>query len=171
MGGLSELNEDTTMSSDLDSQAAITEKDVFERLEQLERTVYVPIVPGEVTQWLGAVAEAVKRVEDIACEYFRVVHTDLFEQIADRDPEQNARVQDLDGEDDEICAGLRALVDFADKLHGAGDYVEPDERQIAGATKELSNRAAALVQRIRKHEAEISTWHMEAMLRDRGPVD
>jgi hypothetical protein len=28
-----------------------------------------------------------------------------------------------------------------------------------------------MVQRIRKHETEISTWHVEAMLRDRGPVD
>jgi hypothetical protein len=159
------------MSTEIDTEAHITEKDVFERLEQLERAVNVPIVPGEVTRWLGALTREAKLVEETACEYFRVVHTDLFEQISDHDPEQNARVQQLDGEDDEICASLHALVELAEKLHGAGDHVEPDERQISGATKELSDRAIALVLRIRKHETEISTWHVEAMMRDRGPVD
>jgi hypothetical protein len=57
------------------------------------------------------------------------------------------------------------------KLSGASEHVEPDERKIAGALQELSDRVVALVQRVRKHETEISTWHTEAMLRDRGPVD
>jgi hypothetical protein len=159
------------MSTDLHPAVRVTEKDVFERLEQLERTVYVPIVSGEVTQWLDAVAKSVKRVEETVCGYFRAVHPALFEQITEYDPEQNSRVQALEGEDDEICACLHALVDFAEKLQGAGEFVEPDERLIANATKELSDRAVGLVLRIRKHETEISTWYVEAMMRDRGPVD
>jgi hypothetical protein len=159
------------MSTDLHPVSQLTEKDVFERLEQLERTVYVPIVSGEVAQWLDAVAKGIRRVEETTCEYFRVVHTDMFQQMAELDPEQNARVQALDQEDDKICADLHALVELAEKLQGAGDSVGPDERLIATATKELSDRTVAMVQRIRKHETEISTWHMEAMLRDRGPVD
>lgn len=159
------------MSADVQPAGQLTEKEVFERLERLERAVYVPIVSGEAAQWLASVTQAIEQVEETACEYFRIVHTDLFEQIAEVDPEQNARVQSLDQEDDEICEHLRALVDFAKKLQNAGDIVEPDERRIATATKELSDRAVALVMRIRKHETEISTWHVEALVRDRGPVD
>jgi hypothetical protein len=159
------------MSTEIHPVQQLTEKDVFERLEQLERSVYVPTVSGEVPQWLETVAEGIRRVEQTACEYFHVVHTDLFRQMAELDPEQNARVQSLDQEDDNICADLHALVELAEKLQGAGDYVEPDERLIATATKELSDRTVAIVQRIRKHETEISTWHVEAMMRDRGPVD
>src|SRR5262245_37399550 len=132
------------MSTELNTESHITEKDVFERLAKLERAIYVPMVAGEVTEWLGAVSRAAKKVAETTCEYFRVVHTDVFEQIAEHDPEQNARVQELDREDDEICASLHALVDFAEKLHGAGDCVEPDERLIVGAIKELSDRAVAL---------------------------
>ncbi len=159
------------MSTDLHPEMSVTEKDVFERLEQLERTVYVPIVSGEVTQWLDAVGKSIRRVEETVCGYFRAVHPALFEHITEYDPEQNSRVQTLEREDEEICAGLHALVEFSAKLQGAGDCVEPDERLIGNATKELSDRAVGLVLRIRKHETEISTWHMEAMLRDRGPVD
>jgi len=159
------------MTTDLHSTAHVTEKDVFERLERLERAVYVPMVPGEVAQWLEAVATAANEVEETACEYFRTVHPGIFRQIAEQDPEQNPRVQILEQEDEEICTCLRAFVEFAEKLHGAGAQVELDERLIAGATKELSDRAVAMVQRIRRHETEISTWHVEAMLRDRGAVD
>ena len=159
------------MSTDLHSETHITEKDVFEQLEKLERTVYVPIVSGEVTQWLDAVVKAIKSVDETACGYFRAVHPELYEQITEQDPEQNSRVQALEREDDEICASLQALVDFAEKLKGVGKCVEPDERRLANVNKELSDRAVGLVQRIRKHETEISTWHVEAMMRDRGPVD
>jgi hypothetical protein len=159
------------MSTDLHPETRITEKDVFERLAELERAVYVPVVSGEVTQWLDAVAKAIKQVEATACDYFRVVHPELYEQIAEQDPEQNSRVQTLEQEDDEICASLQALVDFAEKLQGVGNCVESDERRLANVTKELSDRAVGLVLRIRKHETEISTWHVEAMMRDRGPVD
>jgi hypothetical protein len=159
------------MSTELHAVRRLTEKDVFQRLEQLECTVYVPIVSGEVAQWLESVAQGIRDLEEITCEYFRLVHTDLFKQMAEIDPEQNARMQSLDQEDDRICADLHALLELAEKLQGAGDYVEPDERLIATATKELSDRTVAMVQRIRKHETEISTWHVEAMMRDRGPVD
>jgi hypothetical protein len=91
--------------------------------------------------------------------------------MAEMDPEQNARVQMLDEEDDLICVDLHALGELADKLQAAGDAVEPDERLISTATRELSDRAVAIVQRMRKHETEISTWHVEALVRDRGPVD
>jgi hypothetical protein len=159
------------MTTELQSARQPTEKDVFERLEHLERTVYVPSVSGEVPQWLDAVSKAIHEAADTTCDYYRLVHTDLFKQMTELDPEQNARVQMLDQADDEICAGLHALGEFAEKLRGAGDLVEPDERLISGATQELAQRAVALVLRIRKHETEISTWHVEAMLRDRGPVD
>jgi hypothetical protein len=151
--------------------AHVTEKEVFQRLEQLERTVYVPIVPGEAAQWLETVVKAVKRVEETACEYFRTVHPELFGQIAEHDPEQMARVQSLEQEDEEIGACLHDVAELAEKQRSAANQVEPDERLIAGATEDLSDRAVALVQRIRRHETEISTWHVEALLRDRGAVD
>lgn len=159
------------MATDIDREKHLTEKEVFQQLEHLERAIYVPVVSGEVTQWLTAVSEIAHETADTVCEYFQVVHTELYQQISDLDPEQNARVQALDHQDDEICAGLQALVQFAEKLRGAGDLVEPDERLMTGAIKELSDRAVNLVLQVRKHETEISTWHVEAMLRDRGPVD
>jgi hypothetical protein len=159
------------MSAELHPLHPITEKELFERLERLERAVYVPMVSGEVAQWLDAVTKGIRELEEATCDYYRVVHTDVFQQMTELDPEQNALMQVLGEEDDNICEDLHSLAVLAEKLQAAGDQVEPDERLIATATKELSDRTIAIILRIRKHETEISTWHVEAMVRDRGPVD
>ena len=109
------------MSTELEPQTHITEKDVFERLEQLERAVYVPIVPGEVTQWLDALTREAKRVEETACEYFRVVHTELYRtNLRNRIRSRIRGCSSSDGEDDEICAGLHALVELGRKVARGG---------------------------------------------------
>jgi hypothetical protein len=149
----------------------LTEAYLFERLEALERAVNVPIVSGEVGNWLSSVLSAARDVEETTCGYYSSVHPDLFRQIVENDPGQNSRVQTLEQEDEEICNGLHEVVEFARKLDVAGDAVEPDERLIANATNELSERLISAILRVRKHETQISTWHVEAMLRDRGDVD
>jgi hypothetical protein len=87
------------------------------------------------------------------------------------DPEQHPRVQALEQEDGEICASLRDVLDFSNSLRKAGDAVEPDERLLSNAIEELSEKVINIVLRIRKHETQLSTWHLEAMSRDRGTVD
>lgn len=159
------------MSTDLHHLVQVTEKEVFARLEELERAVYVPIVSGEATQWLDAVAQAVKQVEETVCGFYRTAHPELLRQIAEQDPEQAPRVQALEQEDEDICAAVHAVVELAEKLQATSESIEPDERRMAGAAQELSDRSIAQVQRIRKHETVISTWFTEALLRDRGPVD
>jgi hypothetical protein len=153
------------------TKPAISEPDVFQQLERLERAVYVPIVSGEAARWLASVTKAAQQVEKTVCEYYQSVHPQLYQQIADHDPEQMPRVQGLEQEDEEICKVLRDVVAFARKLHGASEQIEPDEHLISTATKELSDRLVGIILRIRKHETEVSTWHVEAMLRDRGAAD
>jgi hypothetical protein len=157
------------MSVRVNSQ--LTEKDIFRRLEQLERAVNVPLVSGEVDRWLESVTASAQSAEATICEYYREVHPQLFQQIAELDPEQYPRVQKLEEGDEAICTSLRETVDLARKLQSSVSLVEPDERLLSKATKELTDRVIAVVLRTRKHETEISTWHVEAMIRDGGAGD
>jgi hypothetical protein len=153
------------------ANSQLTEKQVFRLLEQLERSVYVPLVSGEAARWLESVTAAAQAAQSTICEYYRQVHSQLFKQMAELDPEQFPRFQKLEEEDEAICASLQETVELATKLNTAADLAELDERLLSKATKELADRVIAVVLRARKHETEISTWHVEALVRDRGAVD
>ena len=126
----------------------LTEHDIFRRLEQLERAVNVPTVPGEAAEWLESVAIAGKEVERATSEYYRVVHPELFRRMIELDPEQHPRVQTLEQEDGEIHASMLAVVEFAEKLRNGRRRVEVylvDDQHIGVIPTTLSDDEVPIV--------------------------
>jgi hypothetical protein len=62
-------------------------------------------------------------------------------------------------------------LELASNISVAAAKVEPDELTLAKARDHLVERGLSLVLRIRKQEAAVKTWYLEAFQRDRGVGD
>lgn len=153
------------------STHADVEHDLKPALEQLETCLLSPIMSGELVSWSDEVqaawTEAVERVR----YHVRELHPRQYKQISKQDPEllpKTEKLQDADEALEEECEEfgrvLRRFAEHAPKF-------EPDEEKIAGHVQALVADGVELLTNIRKQEAAVQTWFVEAFTRDSGSGD
>jgi hypothetical protein len=145
--------------------------DLNPTLEQFETCLLSPVVPGELSDWCDEVetawSEAVGRVR----KHVRELHPRQYQEMSSEDPELLPRTEKLQEDDrsleeecDEFDRALHRFVEHAPKF-------EPDEEKIAGHAQTLIDAGVELLTNIRRQEAAVQTWYVEAFTRDRGVAD
>ena len=140
-------------------------------LEQFETCLLSPVVPGELSDWCDEVksawAEAVDRVRNQVHE----LHPQQYQEMGAEDPESLPRTEKLEEDDrsleehcDEFDRTLHRFVEHAPKF-------EPDEEKVAQHAQTLIDAGVELLTNIRRQEAAVQTWYIEAFTRDRGVAD
>jgi hypothetical protein len=140
-------------------------------LDSFETSLVTPVMAGELISWTeelrGPWAGLVSQVR----EHIRDFHPRQYKQISKQDPELLPRTEKLAAEDfaieedaEEFERMLHRFVEHAPKF-------EPDEEKVAKHLQALVDDGIEFVTRVRKQEAAVQTWFVEAFTRDRGVAD
>jgi hypothetical protein len=95
----------------------------------------------------------------------------MLKQIAIEDPELLCHTEEMKRADQETLETVDRLRQWIEQLPELAAQVEPDEKRLEEHISSLIHDGLDLVMHIRKQETVLSTWHQEAMFRDRGNVD
>jgi len=144
---------------------------IKKRLAELEEALELPLVAGELTVWTARVAQAARIVHSILTDPLAQAHREDFAEIAEQDLEMATCVDNMRAEDAAIRLEFERFRELADNVASAAGRVEPDELTLDKARTHLIDHGLALVLRIRKQEAAVRTWYLEAFQRDRGVGD
>ena len=104
-------------------------------------------------------------------EHVREFHPRQYKQISKEDPELLPRTEKLAAEDAAIEEDAE---EFERMLHRFAEHApkfEPDEEKIAKHLKMMVDDGVEFVTRVRKQEAAVQAWFLEAFTRDRGVAD
>lgn len=144
---------------------------IHQRLADLEEALEMPAVAGELPHWTARAANAARVVHSLLNEHLAKAHREDFAEIARQDLEMAACIDKMKAEDKTIRLEFERFMELAKNVAAAAARVEPDELTMAKAVRHLVDTGLALVLRIRKQEAAVRTWYIEAFQRDRGVGD
>lgn len=147
-------------------------KDLVQRkLADLEESLILPVVAGELPTWTARVAKAAQDVHVLLTAHLARAHREDFAEIAEQDLELATQIDNMKGEDAAIRVEFSRFLELANNVAQAAAEVEPDELTLEKAQEHLVEKGLNLVLRIRKQEAAVRTWYVEAFTRDRGVGD
>ncbi|TWU14341.1 hypothetical protein CA54_31860 [Symmachiella macrocystis] len=141
---------------------------LLEHLELLERSLHVPLVPGELGRWLEAVQTELDSTERVLHTWIESKHAKQFQQIGSEDPALFGRVREMKHTDQENLQRCAILLTRLAKLKPLADAVGADEKQLEEPIENIVQHGLEFVTEVRKQETVIDTWLMEAYDRDRG---
>jgi hypothetical protein len=148
-----------------------TEQALKESLERFEHCLVTPVMAGELAFWVNEAQAAWVDVVAEVRKHVNELHPRQYKQISKEDPELLPRTEKLQAEDfaieedgEEFERLIHRFVEHAPKF-------EPDEEKIAKHLKTLVDDGIEFITRVRKQEAAVQTWFMEAFTRDRGVAD
>ena len=147
------------------------DKSLQEALQEFERVLETPIVPGELVQWIRDAAATCGRVGTEVVRQQREGHAEILGQISREDTGLLQRVQMLREEDERLRDEYRELREQARQLDQQADSAEPNEREMDDLVSQFIRRGLDFVIRVRKQEIAMETWLVESFDRDRGVAD
>ncbi|WP_339907887.1 hypothetical protein [Symmachiella dynata] len=147
------------------------DNELLEHLESLERSLDVPLVPGEVGQWLETVQSELESTERALRACIDSKHSKEFQQIGNEDPGLFGRVREMQQTDQENLQRSAVLLARLAKLKPLADAVGADEKQLEKPIENVVKHGLEFVTEVRKQETVIDTWLLEAYDRDRGVGD
>lgn len=140
-------------------------------LENFETCLVTPVMAGELLAWTDELRAPWADLLAQVREHVREYHSQEYQQISQADPELLPRTEKLSAEDFAI---EEVAEEFARMLHRFAEHApkfEPDEVKIAKHLKLLVDDGVEFVTRVRKQEAAVQAWFVEAYTRDRGVAD
>jgi len=146
-------------------------KTLEEVLGRFERALDTPVISGELPQWCENAERACNEVEKQFHKAVRENHTPLLEEIYAADPELATRVEQIRKTDGELVQRLAQMQEVLHGLTDAATVVERDEVRLDDQVEDAIQAGLELVMAVRRQEVTLTTWHGEALERDRGPVD
>jgi hypothetical protein len=150
---------------------ADTEHALKTSLDRFEDCLVAPLMAGELLSWVDeaqqAWADAAAQVREHVLEF----HPRQYKQISKAAPELLPRTEKLQAEDAEIEEDCEEFTRVIHRISEHAPMFEPDEEKIAGHTKNLVDDGIELVTRVRKQEAAVHAWFIEAFTRDEGVAD
>lgn len=144
---------------------------VIDALERFEVCLQTPLVSGEMENWAWALRDAYHELVPALNDHLRTVHQPMLKQIAIEDPELLCHTEEMKRIDQETLETINRLRQWIEQLPDLAEQIEPDEKRLEEHIGSLIHDGLELVMHIRKQETVLSTWHQEAMLRDRGNGD
>ena len=103
--------------------------------------------------------------------HIKHLHPRQFDEISKQDPELLPRIELLKAEDDAIEQQREQFSSVMNRVSEHAPKLEPDEEKAQKHTKTLVDDGTAFLTRVRKQEAAVQTWYVEAFNRDGGAVD
>lgn len=140
-------------------------------LEQFETCLLTPVMAGELGAWCEEVRAAWGAAVAEVREHGRDLHPRQYNQISKEDPELLPRTEKLSAEDAAIEEDAEEFDRHLHRFAERAPKFEPDEEKVAEHLQALVDDGVALVTRIRKQEAAVQAWFVEAFTRDRGVAD
>jgi hypothetical protein len=148
-----------------------TEHELKTSLERFEDCLVAPVMAGELLSWIDEARQAWAAAATHVREHVRELHPRQYKQISKADPELLPRTEKLQAEDYEIEEDCE---EFTRSIHRFSEHApkfEPDEEKMAVHTKALVDGGIEFVTRVRKQEAAVHAWFVEAFTRDCGVAD
>jgi len=153
------------------ASATHTDQGLKSSLERFETCLLTPVMAGELVSWVDETQSAWTEVVAEVRQHVGELHPRQYNQIAKEDPELLPRTEKLQAEDALIEDDAE---EFDRLLHRFAEHApkfEPDEEKIATHMKSLIDDGIEFITRVRKQEAAVQTWFVEAFTRDRGVAD
>lgn len=148
-----------------------SEHDLKPSLERFETCLLSPVVPGELPEWTEELQHAWNECVAQVREHVGQLHSRQYAQISKEDPELLPRTEKLQAADAELEEGCEAFDRAIRRFAEHAPKFEPDEEKMSGHVQNLIDAGVQLVTSIRKQEAAVQTWFVEAFTRDRGVAD
>jgi hypothetical protein len=148
-----------------------TKAHLLEALADLELALETPVIPGEMERWTAAVGQALDAVEPLLVEAIDKEHAHSIDQISQEDPGLLHVAGRLTEGDHESLQSLKKFRNQLGQLARGAERVEPDEARLETPLEKFINAGLGFIIHVRKQEAALDTWLVEALNRDRGVVD
>lgn len=153
------------------TSAIHTDQDLKSSLECFENCLITPVMSGELISWVDETRSAWTEAFAQVRQHVSELHPRQYKQISQEDPELLPKTEKLQAEDALIEDDAE---EFERLLHRFAEHApkfEPDEEKIATHMKSLIDDGIEFITRVRKQEAAVQTWFVEAFTRDRGVAD
>lgn len=151
--------------------ASIHKSRLDEGLEALETALESPLVPGELQTWLENAAAAFAKLEAPLRGRIEEDHPRWFDEISHEDEGLLERVKHLREKDRELLAQYERLARQANSIDFKLEEDHETETRLDPIVERLSEHGLEFVIAVRKQEAAVTTWFVEAFQRDRGVAD
>jgi hypothetical protein len=148
-----------------------TEYQLRDALTELETALHMPIISGELKDWVEAVRQAFATVQQAGQDQLACGHREHFANILQEDLEMARQVEQLKQEDQAILEELTQFGRSLDGLAAMAAAVGRHESKADDRENRVIEAGQALIARMRKQETTITAWLIEAFQRDRGTVD
>ena len=147
------------------------ECDLKPALADFETSLVTPIISGELATWAKEVQKTWSEASAQIHYHLKHLHPRQYGEISQQDPELLPRIELLQAEDEAIEQQREQLAQAISRVTQHMPKFEPDEEKAQKHTKILVDDGTAFLVRVRKQEAAVQTWYVEAFNRDRGAVD
>jgi hypothetical protein len=147
------------------------DEDLKTALSKFENNLVSPIVSGELASWIEEVKTGWSDASAQIHYHIKHLHPRQFDEISKQDPELLPRIELLKAEDDAIEQQREQFSSVMNRVSEHAPKLEPDEEKAQKHTKTLVDDGTAFLTRVRKQEAAVQTWYVEAFNRDGGAVD
>lgn len=144
---------------------------VSDALDRFEVCLETPLVSGEMENWAGALRAAYRELSPVLSDHLRTVHRPMLKQIATEDPELLCHTEEMKRADLATLETFDRLRQWIEQLPNDAENIEPDEKRLEVHFGNIIHDGLEFVMHVRKQETVLSTWHQEAMFRDRGNGD
>ncbi len=148
-----------------------SEFELRDALTEMETALYMPVISGELKDWVEAVRRAFGAVQVAVQDQFARGHRQHFANILQEDLEMARQVEQLKQEDQEILDEMSQFGRSLEGLAAMAAAVGRHESKADDREKQVIEAGQALIARMRKQETAITAWLIEAFQRDRGTVD
>ena len=139
-------------------------------LKALEAALESPIVPGEFENWLESVERAFLESQSELHSHLGGNHQRQLEDVQRQDMDLASRVQHLREIDRQLLDRLHHLDRYILALREREDG-DGETQRVDRSAERLIDEALRFVIDVRKQEAAVNTWFVEAFQRDRGVAD
>lgn len=140
-------------------------------LENLEKQLETPRVPGEQAIWVERAESLARRACESVQRRVKSDHPGLLEAIGEEDAELLSRVEQMKQQGRELQEQWHEFVRNAERLCDTCRAAEPDEAKMRDHVEELAAEGLRLIIETRSLELALDTWLGESLRRDRGDVD
>ena len=151
--------------------ATHSDQDLKVSLDRFETCLVTPVMSGELISWVGEAQSAWDEFLPHVRQHLSELHPRQYKEISKADPELLPRTEKLQAEDAAIEEDGEVFERLIHRFAEHAPKFEPDEEKIAKPLKDLVDAGIAFVTRVRKQEAAVQAWFMEAFTRDRGVAD
>jgi hypothetical protein len=148
-----------------------TDQELKSSLDRFETCLVSPMMSGELVSWVEELQSAWAEAAALVHQHLEELHPREYEQISKEDPELLPRTEKLQAEDSLIQDDSAEFERLVHRFAEHAPRFEPDEEKIAKLQRALVDDGVEFVTRVRKQEAAVGAWFVEAFTRDRGVAD